>query len=557
MTEKFPQVNPAGHPGMVLATCFDHSGERLYSVSIDGTIHAWDVANGECEDVWRCHDGPINDLKYVNGHLFTAGHDRSVAILDAHNVQEIMRLTGHSMGVHSVAVSNSLVASGSADNRIGIWNRANGEHLTWLTGHEDAVTCLAFLNEDTLISGSRDRSLRLWDLGARRPIGIFRSHQAWVVKVAALDEHRAVSLDEDGVLKLWDWQSDKELWSLKVGSVAWGLGVDPAGHFAITSGSATLIVDIQEGSFRRIDQQPTARGIGIHPKGELAAFGGGSGEIRLYDLREHSYQATLAGASANIVSASVGPDEQVLGLANGNVEVIAKSAKRTIASAHSHFVYATRRIDQARFVTGAFDGAVRIWRFNDLELLAELDHGALVFSLSMPSDLSCLLSGGDEYVKLWDLVTGRCIWQAEQLGDHVMAAIDREGRQVVAADTALYVWRVSDWEKKVWPLTGEMVSSIEFLPDCKHVAIGYANGQVAIMNVDNGAYRLLHNEHEDWLRTLRVSSDGGKILSVSQNGIGRVYQLSEQQIISKVSAQPVAVADFDKNGQVHWVSCFE
>ncbi|MEM7254645.1 MAG: hypothetical protein AAF493_24800, partial [Pseudomonadota bacterium] len=508
------------------------------------------------ENVWRCHDGPINDLKYADGQLFTAGYDRSIVIIDARNGLESMRLKGHSMGVHSVAVSNSLVASGSADNKIGLWDRADGEHLSWLTGHDDAVTCLTFLGEDKLVSGSRDRSLRLWDVGTRRPIGVFTSPRAWVVKVAALGERRAVSLDEDGVLRLWDWQAGKELWSLKVSSVAWGLGVDPAGRFAITSGSATLIVDIPEGSFRRLEQQPTARGIGIHPKGELVAFGGGSGEISLYDLRRDRYQATLEGASAGIVSASVGPDEQVLGLANGNVDVISQGAKRSIPSAHSHFVYATRRMDQARFVTGAFDGAVRIWRIKDLELLAELDHGSLVFSLSMPSDLSCLLSGGDEQVKLWDLSTGRCIWRAEQLGDHVMASIDRKGRQVVAADTVLSVWRVSDWTMKIWPLTGEMVSSIEFLPDCQHVAIGYANGQVAIMNVDNGHYRVLHNEHEDWLRTLRVSADGSKILSVSQNGIGRVYTLSEQRIVSTISEQPVAAADFDKDGQVHWVSCF-
>lgn len=549
------QPGLSGHSGMVLATCFDHSGERLYSVSIEGAINVWHLAHGVRENVWLCHDGPINDLKYADGHLYTAGYDRSIAILDALKGQETLRLRGHSMGVHSVAVSNTLVASGSADSKVGLWGRAAGDHLVWLSGHEDAVTSLAFLSEDKLISGSRDHTLRMWDIATQCQIAIFKGHHAWVTKVAAVDERRAVSLDEDGVMRLWDWQTGEELWNLKISSVAWGLGVDPAGHFAIASGSDTLIVNLHERSFQRLDQQPTARGISIHPKGERAAFGDDSGEIRMYDLRHNRYMTTLKGASSGIVSASVCRDEQILGLGNGNVEVISGNTKRIIQSAHRHFIYATRRLDQTRFVTGAFDGAVRIWCFDDLKLLAELDHGSLVFALSMPSDLSCLLTGGDEYVKLWDLSTKQCIWQVEHLGDHVMAAIDREGHQVVAADTALYVWRIAGGEKITWSLTGEMVSSLEFLPDGSHVTIGYANGQVALMNIDNGSYTLLHNEHEDWLRTLRVSADGHTILSVSQNGIGRVYNLAEQRIVSRISDQPIAVADFDEDGQVHWVNC--
>ena len=540
---------------MVLATCFDHSGERLYSVSTEGAVNVWNLSRGEREDVWPCHQGPINDLKYAGGQLFTAGYDRSIAILDALNGKEIIRLTGHSMGVHSVSVTNAFVASGSADTTVGLWDRAAGTHLAWLTGHEDAVTCLTFLSQDKLISGSRDHTLRLWDITTKSQIFILKGHRDWVTKVAAVDEHRAVSIGEDGTLRLWDWQTGEELWSLEASSVAWGLGVDPAGHFAIVSGSDTLKVNLRKRSFRRLAQRPAARGISIHPKGELAALGDDYGNIQMYHLRHNTPATTLEGANSGIMSAWVGPDEQALGMVNGNVAVVSRSTKRTIQPAHSRHVYATRRLDQTRFATGAFDGAVRIWRFDDLRLLAELDHGSLVFSLSMSPDLSCLVSGGGGTVRLWDLSTGQYTWQVEQLGGHVMAAIDREGRQVVAADTALYVWCVGEWERTIWPLTGEMVSSIEFMPDSRNVAIGFANGQVAIMNIDNGSYTPLHNEHEDWLRTLRVSADGHAVLSVSQNGIGRVYNLAEERIVSRMSDQPIAAADFDEDGLVHWVLC--
>ncbi|MBV7337553.1 PQQ-binding-like beta-propeller repeat protein [Chloroflexi bacterium TSY] len=524
-------------------------------MSTEGAVNVWNLSHDEREDVWPCHQGPINDLKYADGQLFTAGYDRSIAILDALNGKEINRLTGHSMGVHSASATNAFVASGSADTTVGLWDRADGTHLAWLTGHEDAVTCLAFLSEDRLISGSRDHTLRLWDITIQSQIAILKGHRDWVTKVAAVDEHCAVSIGEDGTLRFWDWQTSEELWNLEASSVAWGLGVDPAGHFAIVSGSDTLNVDLRKRTFQRFAQRPAARGISIHPKGELAALGDDYGDIQMYDLRHNRRITTLEGANSGIMSGWVGPDEQVLGIVNGNVEVISRSTKRTIQSAHSYHVYATRRLDQTRFATGAFDGAVRIWCFDDLRLLAELEHGSLVFSLSFSSNLSCLVSGGGGHVRLWDLSTGQCIWQIEELGGHVMSAIDREGRQVVAADTALYIWRVAEWEKKICPLTGEMVSSVEFMPDGRNVAIGFANGQVVTMNIDNGSYTPLHNEHEDWVRTLRVSADGHTILSVSQNGIGCVYDLTEQRIVSRISDQPIAAADFDEYGQVHWVHC--
>lgn len=548
-----PQPGPSGHPGMVFATCFDHSGERLYSVSTDSGVNVWNLSRGAREDVWPCHDGPINDLKYAGGQLFTAGYDRSISMLDALNGREINRLTGHRMGVHSVAVTNALVASGSADTTVGLWDRAAGTHLAWLTGHEDAITCLAFLSEDKLISGSRDHTLRLWDITTRSQIAILGGHLHWVTKVAAIDKYRAMSIGEDGTVRLWDWHEGKELWILEASSVFWGLGVDPAGHFAIVSGSDTLIVNLHHRTCRRMAPRPAARGISIHPTGKVAALGDDYGDIQIYDLRHNKRITTLKGVNAGIMSAWVGRDEQILGMSNGKVEVISGNTKRIIHTAHDHHVYLTRRIDPTRFATGAFDSAVRIWRFDDLRLLAELDHGSLVFSLSMSSDLSCLVSGGGGNVRLWDLSSGECVWQIEQLGGHVMATIDRARRQIAAADTALYVWRVGEWEQKIWQLSGEMVSSIEFLPDGRRVAIGFANGRVGIMNIDNGIYTPLHNEHEDWLRTLRVSADGQTILSVSQNGIGCVYDLVEQRIVSKISDQPIAAADFDQDGQSHWM----
>lgn len=78
---------------------------------------------------------------------------------------EVLRVfTGHSRGLACVAFSASgaLLASGSNDKTIKLWNANTGECIRTFEGHTDLVRSLAF-DEDRkrLVSGSYDRTARL------------------------------------------------------------------------------------------------------------------------------------------------------------------------------------------------------------------------------------------------------------------------------------------------------------------------------------------------------------------------------------------------------------
>jgi WD40 repeat protein len=78
-------------------------------------------------------------------------------------------LEGHSSAVYSVTFSpdGKLVASGSYDNTIKLWDAITGAMYVSIEGHLDCVQSVAFSPVDKMVaSGSNDRTLKLWDVEA-------------------------------------------------------------------------------------------------------------------------------------------------------------------------------------------------------------------------------------------------------------------------------------------------------------------------------------------------------------------------------------------------------
>ncbi|HBK65899.1 MAG TPA: hypothetical protein DD000_21030, partial [Cyanobacteria bacterium UBA11166] len=115
-------------------------------------------------------------------------------------------LKGHHGEVFSVAFSpdGKLIASGSADNTIKIWNRDGSLRFTF-NGHKGAVRKVVFSPDGkTIASASADNTVKLWTINGVE-ITTLQGHSHRIFGVAfSPDGKTLVSLSEDNTAIIWN-----------------------------------------------------------------------------------------------------------------------------------------------------------------------------------------------------------------------------------------------------------------------------------------------------------------------------------------------------------------
>ncbi|RDD45295.1 WD repeat, SAM and U-box domain-containing protein 1 [Trichoplax sp. H2] len=232
-----------GHDTTVNTCCFTPDSNYIVSGAFDGHIKLWQASSGRClQTEFDCHDLGVNDcqfsptfgsasegnldtnnleqqdqlayqenLKTINGTihylLATCGSDMFVKLwdvyidrqADTYNITKRGDLSGHQSTVWCAIFSpnGKLLASGSGDRSVIIWNPLHGEALQKLTAHTSFVTSCAFsMDNSILVTGSNDRTLKIWQINIHQESNSIRSQQANDGKSKAIASLQAMTLDD-------------------------------------------------------------------------------------------------------------------------------------------------------------------------------------------------------------------------------------------------------------------------------------------------------------------------------------------------------------------------
>ncbi|GAB7341323.1 hypothetical protein MBLNU457_7592t2 [Dothideomycetes sp. NU457] len=161
---------------------------------------------GRCATkTFRGHTNGVMCLQFDENILATGSYDATIRIWDIETCQEIRKLVGHTSGIRCLQFDDTKLMSGSLDNTIKVWNWRTGECLRTFAAHTGGVVSLNF-NSRFLASGSMDHTIRVYDLrSCTKGTFLLRGHTDWVnaVKIDAASR-TLFSASDDCTVRLWD-----------------------------------------------------------------------------------------------------------------------------------------------------------------------------------------------------------------------------------------------------------------------------------------------------------------------------------------------------------------
>jgi F-box/WD-40 domain protein MET30 len=282
-------------------------------------------------------------LQFDDRILASGSYDTTIKIWDLESAKEIRTLRGHTSGIRCLQFDDTKLISGSLDHTLKIWDWRTGNCLRTYTGHADGVICLHF-DSKLLVSGSIDKTVRVWNF-EDKSTSVLRGHDDWVNSVKIDKGSRTLfSASDDLTVRLWDLDTNTTLRIFK-GHVGQVQQVLPLPHdFELTADDGATESDEHDDSSSR---NGLPNGIVTPPPSTNGFYGSGFADM-------------------------------------------------------------TRRLPPRYMLTGALDSTIRLWDVATGKCLRTFfGHVEGVWDLAADS-LRMVSGSEDRTLKIWDPRTGDC-----------------------------------------------------------------------------------------------------------------------------------------------------
>ncbi len=187
------------------------NGISIAAAHGDGVVRLLGTSQGTIRKELRGHEYSVNAVTWEDNRVLVSGGgsgypDNTIRRWDI--IQEIQWnvLWGHRGEVWTVAVKNGIIASGSTDHTVRLWQGHSGNALAVLEGHTGTVTAVDWDPTGRyVVSTSGDGSLRIWDTSTQQStVTIFDAHGGgWINDAAWASDGRIASVGTDGLIRVW------------------------------------------------------------------------------------------------------------------------------------------------------------------------------------------------------------------------------------------------------------------------------------------------------------------------------------------------------------------
>jgi len=155
----------SGHEDQVMSLCV--AGKYLFSGQADGAIKAWNLNTYTLETTINAHRRSVESMCSNGVNLYSGSADHSIKVwdLNLNNLEAVAQLRDHVGEVNCIVLSDKALGylvSGSFDKNIKVWSVRTNKCVQNLEGHSKAIKSLA-ISGTILFSGSNDGRVMIWN----------------------------------------------------------------------------------------------------------------------------------------------------------------------------------------------------------------------------------------------------------------------------------------------------------------------------------------------------------------------------------------------------------
>ena len=542
-----------GHNGSVLSVAT--GGTRAVSVSADGTLMIWNLAQGTMI-ARQPLPGVAHsvDLSADGRRALLGMFDGDILLWDIERAETTQRFSGHTDVVTRAVFnpSEAQILSVSLDRTLRFWSVETGRTVLEIETpgalldvalSSDGTRAVAGSADRTLAEGlpvaEQDRTVRVWNLLNGNELNLFDPQSGFV---------RAVDYSPDGrFVASGTWNSVDggviQIWNVRTGRLErnlFGGHEDMITQVKFTADSRRLM---SAGRDRRLIMWDIATGIELRhleghtdpvlslaftPDGKHAISGAGDigtgtpdpqndlvskPGLWLWDLVEsRAEMGQLRGHRDWVWSVAISPDGQWAASGSGPLRKPAD---------------------------GRADTSVRVWNLETGDEMYRFEgHTDTVQSLIFTPDSDAILSASwDGTVRQWSLTggesEGRIIFEGHT-GRVLSIDLSVDGKRALTASTddSIILWDVETGEElQRFEGHNGNVNQAVFNPEETMIASASFDGTVRLWDVASGEEMLRFEGHTAEVTGVAFSPDGKQLLSTSRDATVRLWDVASRERI--------------------------
>jgi len=405
-----------------------------------------------------------------------------------------------------------LLTAGGNDGVIRVWRIADSTLTMTLDASSPqfgpvteppmkGISAVAFSHDSTLLaSGSENGAVLVWDVVTGKLKQVFNGHQNAVDSLAfSPDDRTLASASYDSTTKLWDVATGSPLFTLKVSgsSVGYSVAFSPDGHLVATSSGSIQLWDPQTGQplTTLSGQNNLVQTILFSGDGSILAAGTDNGPVVLWDVKTKRQRAVLNGQNLYVFQMAFNADSTALVAASSDDTIhlwdVQTHQEKVVLPNFSQGVdKLVFNTDGTLLATAGLYVDAHLWNTQTQQLVtapntpfdSATDHQIL---FSPDGHWFAEYSQAQSSIWLWDMQKSRQYGVLLQQSPIIAAIFTQNNTQLLSfsADGYLRQWTLKSLSGKAISLqspnepyfTNEL--AITFSPDSNWLTTSYVNGK--------------------------------------------------------------------------------